>query len=80
LQQSLNVLLSGPFKKSSQRPTERVYPRLQIEVFRSRLAATRYSLDSSSTQSEPFAPEENRCPNHVNKQFRAVNLGDAGKD
>ena len=33
LQQPLNVLLSGPFKKSSERPTERIYPRPQPESF-----------------------------------------------
>src|ERR1700677_1598245 len=67
-------------RKVSQRPTERNYPPLQSEVFRGRLAATRHQSIVVWTQSEPFAPTENRCPNQVDEPLRAVNLGDAGKD
>jgi hypothetical protein len=80
LQRTANVLLSGPFRKVSQRPTERFLSSPQIAVFRGRSTAAMLLFGSSSTQGNaPYARRE-LLPKSKDEPALSRKLGDAGKE
>jgi hypothetical protein len=80
LQQPLNVLLSGPFKKSSERPTERIYPRPLLEVFQGRSSGSQV-LGQQQLDAKPTLLRQQRTIAQISRMIRnGSKLGDAGKE